>query len=237
MYMPLETIFDEIAKAEWILFNKNQVRSFIQENSTTLDGDTTEAVFDDLWAFNAYLGRLEGYPSIDKIPYWEYSACLEWFQNHMMIGDSYDLNHKNAKRFLNNLRLYYEYVSTEGNTIDLSEINKAIKTICSGPKLKLVTEIPYTGAELYTEIYHGATKIRFDMADYWILVLHTCAFHERWPQLLEVSMSRSKERFSKVKELQAKLKSLGYKGLSDIAFNNVTENDMKQATKWFYNNQ
>lgn len=122
-----------------------------------------------------------------------------------------------------------------GSFNDITEIDKAIKTICGGKKLKLVTEIPYTGAETYTEINKGGIGIRFDIADYWLLILHATSFNNSWPKLLEAAFGISQERVKKAKELQSKMKSTDFKNLSDIAFNDITESDVQQASKWFYN--
>lgn len=35
-------------------------------------------LFDDIYAFNAYLGRTENFCFIEKVPFWEYSVCLGW---------------------------------------------------------------------------------------------------------------------------------------------------------------
>jgi hypothetical protein len=230
----MEVILTEIKKCKWILFDKKQILNLITGQS---DLTATNALFDDLFAFNAYLCRLEGFPSFDKIPYWEYSTCLEWCESHMMVGDSFDLTLVNAKRFLNNIKKYYDYLNSKGLPINITEINKALKIICGTKRLKLVTEIPYTGNELYTEIYIGGIGISFDVADYWLLLLHATQFEDSWPKLLKASMEISKVRIAKAKELQIKMKKADYTRLSDIAFNDITKSDLKQATKWFYSRE
>jgi hypothetical protein len=231
MQMSKEVIQSEIEKCSWILFDKKEVLAFLTEQA---DPALMNTLFDDLFAFNAYLGRIEAYPSFDKIPFWEYSTSLQWCESHMMVGDSFDLTLRNARRFLGSIKSYFTYLTTKGSHVDCTEIDKAHKTICGGKKLKLVTEIPYTGTETYTEIFKGGVGIRFDIADYWLLILHATIFNDSWPKLLEAALGISQERVKKTKELQAKMKSAGYKGLSDIAFNDVMESDVEQASKWFY---
>jgi hypothetical protein len=233
MQMPLEVVFSEIEKCEWTMFDMDDVRTFISHQAGRLDDDSINALFDDLFAFNAYLGRIEGYPSFEKVPFWEYSTCLEWCDSHMMVGDSFDLTLSNAKRFLSNIKKYFSYLSAESFPIDTTEIDKAIKTICGDKKLKLVTDIPYTGDETYTEIYKGGVGIRFDMADYWLLILKTTQYEEKWAKLLEAALKVSKERVAKVKDLQTRMTKAGYVGLGDIAYNDVTGADTDKARDWF----
>ncbi len=62
------------------------------------------------------------------IPFWEYSQCLEWAENHILIGTSFDLTLKNAKRFLGSIKKYYEFLQSQGKLADSEELDKAIKT-------------------------------------------------------------------------------------------------------------
>jgi hypothetical protein len=233
MQMSLETIYSEIDDCDWILFKKDEVRAFFGESADSVDLCQINVLFDDVFALNAYLGRIEGYPSLGEIPYWEYSVCLEWCESHMLIGDSFELSLKNAKRFLGSIKQYYDYLIAKGTLTDCSELEKATMKICGGKKLNLVTDIPYTGDETYTELFIGGAGIRFDMADYWLLILKTLLYDEKWPKLLEAAMKISKGKLAKVKDLQGRMAKAGYGGLRDIAYNEVTEADVEKAKKWF----
>jgi hypothetical protein len=134
---------------------------------------------------------------------------------------------------IGNIKKYYAHLSVEGATTDTTEIDEAIKAICGGKKLKLVTDIPYSGDETYTEIYKGGVGICFDIADYWLLILKATRYEEKWPKLFEAAMKVSKERVAKIKDLQTRMTKAGYEGLGDIAYNDVTIADADKAWDWF----
>lgn len=232
--VPLSLILSQIKDMEAILFKKVDLAAFFKLKAESLPETDLSALFDDLFAFNAYLGRLEGYPSFEAIPYWEYSTCLEWAESHIMAGDSFDLNLKNAKRFLGSIHTYYEYLMGMGKLKDMVQLEKAQKEICGGKKLKLVTDIPFTGDETYTALYQGGAETRFDVADYWVLILHTTLFDGNWTRLLEAAFGVSGERVAKVKDLKAKLDKLNMSGLQDIAYADVTKAEADRAEAWFF---
>jgi len=64
-----------------------------------------------------------------------------------MVGSSFELTLENAKRFLGNIERDYDYRTQEGTPTATVEIEKAIKRICGGKKLKRVKDIPNTGKE------------------------------------------------------------------------------------------
>lgn len=231
--MPIQGLLSEIKKIQWLLFKKADVGAFIAEQAKLLGDDQAQAVFDDLYAFNAYLGRIEGYPTLAKVPFWEYSVCLEWCDTHMMIGEAFDLSLDNAKRFLGNIKKYFDYLSTKGSPTDSAEIDKAIKKICGGKKLRLVTDIPFTGEEIYTILQKDGESYQFDMTDYWLLILKTTHYDDKWIKVLEAAMKVSKERVTKVKELQARMAKAGFDGLENIVYNDVTRADVDKAIAWF----
>lgn len=232
--VPLSLILSQIKDMEAVLFKKADLSFFFKLKAESLTETELSSLFNDIFAFNAYLGRLEGYPSFEAIPYWEYSTCLEWAEDHIMAGDSFDLSLKNAKRFLGSIRAYYEYFMGKGKLKDMNELEKAMKEICGGKKLKLVTDIPFTGDETYTAIYQGGAEVRFDVADYWILILLATLFDDNWNKVLEAAFGVSGELVQKVKDLKTKMDKLGMSGLRDIAYADVSRAEADRAESWFF---
>jgi hypothetical protein len=230
----LTSILAQIKNLSPVLFKKAHLTSFFSAQARTLADAELSALFYDLFAFNAYLGRIEGYPSFEKILFWEYSVCLEWSESHMMFGTAFDLTLKNAKRFLGSIKKYFDYLASAGKLADSMELDTAIKTICGGKKLKLIKDIPYTGTETYTEIFKGGIGIRFDMADYWLLILQATLFDQDWTKLLEAAFGVSGARVKKVKSLQERMTQAGFENLNEIAYNDVTVSDADHAKTWFY---
>ena len=224
----------QIKDTDFVLFKKADVTAFIKREAEVLSEQELSSLFDDIYAFNAYLGRTEDYGFIEKVPFWEYSVCLEWCDSHMMVGQAFDLNLKNAKRFLGSLRRFYDFLVGLGKLADSSQLNKAIKEICGGKKLKLVEVIPYTGSESYTSIGMGQETVNFDIADYWLLIMLDTQFDGNWTTLLEAAFGISGERAQKVKNLQVKMGTVGMVGLKDIIYCDVMKSDVEQATAWFY---
>lgn len=179
-------------------------------------------------------GRTEDYGFIEKVPFWEYSVCLAWCDSHMMVGPAFDLTLKNAKRILGNLRKFYDYLARLGRLADSSQLDKAIKEVCAGKKLKMIEVIPYTGSESFTSITKGKETVNFDIADYWLLIMLDITFNSNWTTLIEAAFKVSGERAQKVKNLQAKMVLLDMQGLKDIIYSDVTKSDVEQATAWFY---
>jgi hypothetical protein len=230
----LRSILAQIKDTDFVLFKKADVSAFLKREAEILSEGELTSLFDDIYAFNAYLGRTEDYGYIEKVPFWEYSVCLEWCESHMMVGEAFDLNLKNAKRFLGSLRRFYDYLVGLGKLADSSQLNKAIKEVCGGKKLKLVEVIPYAGSESYTSIGMGKETIDFDIADYWLLIMLDTQFDGNWTTLLEAAFGISSERALKVKNLQAKMGTVGMEGLKDIICSDVMKSDVEQATAWFY---
>lgn len=232
--VPLKLILSQIKDMQVVLFKKTDLTTFFKQKSVSLSETELSSLFDDIFAFNAYLGRLEGYPSFEAIPYWEYSTCLEWVESHILSGDSFELSLKNAKRFLGNIHLYFDYLISLGKMKGTDNLDKALKEICGGKRLKLVTDIPFTGEETYTAVYQGGKEVRIDIADYWILILHTTLFDNNWTKVLEAAFGVSGERVQKVKSLQEKMGNLGKSGLWDISYNDVTKAEVERAMNWFF---
>ncbi len=230
----LLSILSQIKDMDPVLFKKTDLAAFFKQKAQILSELELSNLFEDLYAFNAYLGRLEGYPSIEAIPYWEYSSCLEWVDSHIMSGDLFDLNLKNARRFLGNIDRYFEYLLAMGKLKNNTQLDTAIKKICSGKKLKLITDIPFTGSETYTEFYEGGKEVRFDVADYWILILHAILFDENWTKVMEAAFGVSNGRVQKVKELKSKMAHLAKSGLRDFMYGNVTKAEADRAEAWFF---
>ncbi len=146
------SILAQIKDTDFILFKKADIRAFIEWEAEVLSEEELTSLFDDIYAFNAYLGRTEDSGFIEKVPFREYSVCLEWCESHMMIDDAFDLTLAKAKRFLGSLRRYYDYLIGLGKLTDSSQLYKAIKEVSGGRKLELIEVIPYTGSESYTSI-------------------------------------------------------------------------------------
>jgi hypothetical protein len=229
-----KSILEQITKTDFLLFNKEDVEAFIKREAEVLDEAELSQLFEDIYAFNAYLDRTEHYESIEKVPFWQYSVCLEWVESHFLSGTVFDLSLKNARRFLGSLRAYYDFLVSQGKLVDSSHLDKAIKTICGGKRLNLVRDIPYTGEENYTVIYFGGKEVSFDIADYWLLILHATLFDGNWNRLLEAAFGVGAERVQKVKGLQAKMAEAGYSGLRDILYGDVTKADADPAMAWFH---
>ncbi|MFH2114602.1 MAG: hypothetical protein ABIJ86_08865 [Spirochaetota bacterium] len=234
MHSSLRSILSQIKGTDFVLFKKADVSAFCKREAETLSDEDLTAIFDDIFAFNAYLGRTESYGFIEKVPFWEYSVCLEWCESHMMVGTAFDLNLKNARRFLGSLRRFYDYLVGFGKLADSSQLNKAIKEVCGGKKLKLIQEIPHTGIESYTSIIRGKETVDLDQADYWLLIMLDTHFDGNWMTLLEAAFGASGERAQKVKSLQEKMEMVGMRGLGDIICGDVMKSDVEQATAWFY---
>jgi len=230
----LRSILAQVKDTDFLLFKKADVGAFLKREAEVLSEGELTSLFEDIYAFNAYLGRTEDYGFIEKVPFWEYSVCLEWCESHMMVGEAFDLNLKNAKRFLGSLRRFYDYLVGLGKLADSSQLNKAIKEVCGGKKLKLIEVIPYTGSESYTSIGMGKETIDFDIADYWLLIMLDTQFDGNWTTLLEAAFGISVERAQKVKSLQAKMGIVGMAGLNDIIYSDVMKSDVEQAMAWFY---
>jgi hypothetical protein len=230
----LKVVLTQIKESDFVLFKKTDVSSFIKREAEVLPDEELSALFDDIFAFNAYLGRTEDYGFIEKVPYWEYSVCLEWCESHMLFGEAFNLNLKNARRFLGSLRRFYDYLVGLGKLVDSSQLNKAIKEVCGGKKLKLIQEIPYTGREPYTSIGMGRETVSFDIADYWLLIMLDLQFDGSWTTLLEAAFGISGERAQKVRSLQDRMGRAGMEGLRDIIYSDVMKFDVEQAKAWFY---
>ena len=235
--VPLSLILAQIKDMQVVLFKKTELAAFFKLKAGALSEPELSALFDDLFAFNAYLGRIEDYPSFEAIPYWEYSTLLEWAEGHIMSGDSFDLGLKNARRFLGSIKTYYDSLIGLDKMKGAGELEKAIKEICGGKKLKLVDDIPFTGTETYTALYQGGVETRFDIADYWVLILHATIFDDNWTKVLEAAFGVSGDRVSKVKELKSKMDKLGKSGLQEIAYNDVTKAEADRAEAWFFDGQ
>jgi len=230
----LRSILAQVKDTDFLLFKKADVGAFLKREAEVLSEGELTSLFEDIYAFNAYLGRTEDYGFIEKVPFWEYSVCLEWCESHMMVGETFDLNLKNAKRFLGNLRRFYDYLVGLGKLAESSQLNKAIREVCGGKKLKLIEVIPYTGSESYTSIGMGKETVDFDIADYWLLIMLDTQFDGNWTTLLEAAFGISGERAQKVKSLQAKMGIVGMAGLNDIIYSDVMKCDVEQAMAWFY---
>lgn len=190
-----------------------------------------EALWDDLYGLAQYLSRTDRYPSPTAIPFWEFSLFLEWADGHLMFGDAFDLSLKNARRALGNIRAYFAYLRDRGEAASTAEIDRAIVELCSGKRLELVVDIPFTGAEFYTSVAAGGKKASFDIADYWLLALLEVDYGNDWSRLRDEAGAG---RRGKIDELRRKLGLFGYSGLKDLAHADLYEHELGRARDWLF---
>lgn len=199
------------------------------------------SIWSDIQSFMFYQGRSEHH-DLSKIPYWEYSVCLEWMQGHILSKD-YELNFKNAKRFLGNILVFCKFLAEKGYIANCAEIEKAYSEICGGKKLNLVSRIPYTGTEEYTAISvptkTGRADATFTMSDYWLIILYMSS-KMSWQHLIEVAKSvpKSEKKTVQIRTLRAKLKNIGYLVHPEALmrpYGPPTNDDMDDASRWFFN--
>ncbi len=197
-------------------------------------------IWDDIQSFSFYQDRSENH-DLAEIPYWEYSVCLKWMDSHV-LAKSYQLNHKNAKRFLGNILDFYEFLTEKGFITSYSEIERAYNEICGGRELKLVERIPYTGDEEFTSMSvptkKGRADERFSMSDHWLILLYIST-KKSWKHLEEVAKAvpSSAKKIRQIRELQKKLKNIGYLRQPEklmIPYGPPTNDDMDDASNWFF---
>jgi hypothetical protein len=125
-------------------------RNIYSLESQGKSSDDLLEIWGDINAFSFYQDRSEHH-DLSKLPYWEYSVCLQWIDSHVLSRE-YNLNLKNAKRLLGSLLEFYKFLAKKNYIKSYSELEKAYTDICGGKKLNLVQRIPYTGKELWTSM-------------------------------------------------------------------------------------
>lgn len=240
-------VFEEIRRyyEETIDWKPDVKRTWVEEYLKYLESQGKSQnillqIWDDINAFSFYQDRSEHH-DLSELPYWEYSVCLEWIDNHVLSRE-YNLNLKNAKRLFGNLLGFYKFLVQRGYIKSHSELEKAYKEICGGKELNLVERIPYTGDEMWTEMSvptkHGRIEESFTMSDYWLILL--CMSTKRsWEHLKEVARgAKSPEmKIKQIDNLQRKLKNIGYLKNPQkllIPYGPPPNEDMDDATKWFF---
>ena len=226
-------ILKEIMQSEPTILRKDMLMAYFREAARTTGADTLRAVWDDLFPFKEYLSRVADPYTLETLPYWQYSLAIEWIGSHFIGGDTYDANLVNAKRFLGNIGGYYDYLIARGEMSGRAELDRAIRELCGGKRLKLVKEIPYTGDEFFTEVSKGKKTARFTMSDYWLLLVLAVDYGDDWKDLRLQAEALTAGRGRLVDDLKARMDSLGYSGLQDLVFSNVSEQDIRQAREWF----
>ncbi len=195
-------------------------------------------IWEDIFAFIFYQDRSE-HSNLSEMQYWEYSVCLEWLESHMLSGTAYNLNLKNAKRFLGRLLDFYKFLVSKDCIENYQELEKAYNKICCRKKLNLVKRIPYTGKEMWTSIFPpGKEGETFRMWDCWIIVLYV-EFNNSWAKLTEKAhkIPSANKKLGLIENLQKKLKNIGYDDPKELFHRGVSNDDIDDAKKWFYEKQ
>jgi hypothetical protein len=240
-------VFEEIRRyyEETIDWKPDVKRAWVEEYLKYLESQGKSQnillqIWGDINAFSFYQDRSEHH-DLSELPYWEYSVCLEWIDSHVLSRE-YNLNLKNTKRLIGNLLGFYKFLVQKGYIKSHSELEKAYNEICGGKKLNLVKRIPYTGAEMWTAMSvpakHGRSEESFAMSDYWLILLYMST-KRSWEHLKEVAKgAKSPEmKIKQIDNLQRKLKNIGYLKNPEkllIPYGPPTNEDMDDATKWFF---
>lgn len=240
-------VFEEIRRyyEEKIDWKPDVKRAWVEEYLKYLESQGKSQnillqIWDDINAFSFYQDRSEHY-DLSELPYWEYSVCLEWIDNHVLSME-YNLNLKNAKRLFGNLLGFYKFLVQRGYIKSHSELEKAYKEICGGKELNLVERIPYTGDEMWTEISvptkHGRIEESFTMSDYWLILLYINS-KRPWEHLKEVTTDKKSPemKIKQIDNLLRKLKNIGYLEKPErlfIPYGPPTNEDLDDASKWFF---
>jgi hypothetical protein len=240
-------VFEEIRRyyEETIDWKPDVKRAWVEEYLKYLESQGKSQnillqIWDDINAFSFYQDRSEHH-DLSELPYWEYSVCLEWIDNHVLSRE-YNLNLKNAKRLFGNLLGFYKFLVQRGYIKSHSELEKAYKEICGGKELNLVERIPYTGDEMWTEMSvptkHGRIEESFTMSDYWLILLYISS-KRSWEHLKEV-IKDTKSLEMKIKQIDnllRKLKNIGYLEKPErlfIPYGPPTNEDLDDASKWCF---
>lgn len=239
-------VFEEIRKyyEETIDWEPDVRRVWVEEYLKYLEAqgksqNVLMQIWDDINAFSFYQDRSEHH-DLSGLPYWEYSVCLKWIDNHVLSRE-YNLNFKNAKRLLGNLLEFYKFLAQRSYIKNYSELEKAYHEICGGKKLNLIERIPYTGNEMWTAMSvptkEGRKEESFMMSDYWLILLYMSS-KKSWEHLKEVARGvKSPEmKIKQIDNLLRKLKNIGYLDSPEkllIPYGPPTNEDMDDASKWF----
>lgn len=172
------------------------------------------------------------------MPWWEYSICLEWLESHVLYGGRYDLNPRNAKRFLGRLIHFYRFAVNQGFIDSCTELEKAHQHIVGGKKLNLVERIPYTGEEMWMTLSGGKIGrklIKLKIYEFWLTLLYL-DLGESWNNLLAEAenSASSKIKRAMIKKFRDKLKKTGYSSPGDLLYYEPELEDLEDARKWFY---
>jgi hypothetical protein len=240
-------VFEEVRKyyEEAIDWEPDVKRSWIEEYLKFLENqgksqNILSQIWDDINAFSFYQDRSEHH-DLSELPYWEYSVCLEWIDNHVLSRE-YTLNLKNAKRLLGNLLDFYKFLLSKGHIENYTELEKAFNEICGGKKLNLVKRVPYTGKELWTSMSvpskQGRNEESFTMSDYWLIILYMST-KRSWNHLKEVAKSSKspQKKIMQINDLQRKLKNIGYFRYPEkllLPYGAPADEDLDDASNWFF---
>lgn len=226
-------ILKEIMQSAPTLLRKDMLMAYFREAAKKTSGDSLRSIWDDLFPFKEYLSRVSDPYTLETLPYWQYSQAIEWIDSHFMGGDTYDANLVNAKRFLGHIGGYYDYLISRGEMSGRSELDRAIRELCGGKKLKLVKEIPYTGEEFFTEVIKGNKSARFTMADFWLLLLLSVDYNDDWDEMRIHAEAYKAGRGKVVDDLRDRMRSIDRSVLSDLYFGDVSRDEIEQAREWF----
>jgi len=190
-------------------------------------------IYDDIFGLIQYCERSDT-KTPDKMPWWEFSVMLEWLDSHFLIPDRFDLTLRNARRILSTIRDFVTFLVEKKEIESTGQINQAYDWICGGKKLRLVTEIPYTGDEVWTELYPpGKDGIVFRMQDYWLVMLYID--HDKDWDRVRNSLSGAADHEKKeqlLDDLCARLASIGYDSPLRLLHGDVYKHEIEAAWRW-----
>ncbi len=139
----INEVFQDVASFYAVLDREPYVRrdwveGYLREKRAGGAGPVeVSAAWEDLYAFMLYQKRTE-WSDLSKIPYWAYSIGLEWIEDHYL---NFRLNLRSARRLLGHLLEFYRYLRARGLISDLGQLERAIKEVCGGKRLRLINRL------------------------------------------------------------------------------------------------
>jgi len=236
-------VFEDIRRyyEETIDWEPDIKRQWVEEYLHHLDSlnvhhRTLGSTWKDIHAFSSYQDRTE-YTDLSEIPFWEYSVALEWISTHIFYGKRFELNLKNARRFLTHLMEFYRFLVSKKYIDNMTNLEKAYEYIVGEDRLCLVEDIPYTGDEMWTSVltHRASHPVTFRMYEYWLAVLYFY-FDQSWDNL-KAEIENTPGAASKRKQLIAfreKLLQVGHLDPSVIVTHDITYDDLDDAKTWLY---
>jgi hypothetical protein len=210
---------------------KDQLVKFLRAEAVKREKEDFGSLWDDLYGLLAYLNRTEGYAAPERIPFWEFSMYLEWAESHLMFGDAFKLNLKNARRALGHVREYFVFLRDGRVVPDTASIDRALVEVCGGKRLRLVEDIPFTGDESWMTVMRQGKTARFDMADFWLMALLEVEYGNDWSALRAAAPNDGKR--ARVDSLRSRLEESGHSGLGDFGGVELYRHEVDRGRDWF----